>query len=155
MPAVVNVPMPDLSKRPFGLGVSRSMAASPTALYRAWTQEFDRWFAVPGTVTMNPEVGSLYFFETQFEDARHAHYGRFLELVPDRKVVLTWVTAATAGVETVVSVRLAPQGKGSRLELTHSGFPDEPSRQRHEAAWPDVLDRLDEILVGKAGTRGR
>jgi uncharacterized protein YndB with AHSA1/START domain len=116
---------PDLTDRPYRLTAERTMAPSPDVLFRAWTQQIDRWFAAPGTA-----------------------HGRFLRLEPGRLVELTWVTGGTKGAETVVTVELSPAGNGTKLRLSHAGFADEQSMRQHEEAWPLVLAQLEQRMSG-------
>lgn len=149
MKQTIPICMPDLSLRPFWLSVERIISFPPNVLYRAWTKQFDLWFAEPGSVLMKGEVNTVFYFETAFEGSRHPHYGRFLRLVPDQLVVLTWLTGAdgTKGAETVVTVELEEVESGTVLRLNHAGFPDEESRDRHEQAWPLVLAQLEDRLM--------
>lgn len=127
------------------------MQNRPGIFYKAWTQEFDRWFAAPNSVLMEGKVNTPYFFETvfKFEESkkthREPHYGRFLRLEEDKLVTMTWVTGpnGTKGAETIVEVELESLDEGTLLTLTHSGFLDKESKDQHEKAWPEVLKLLD------------
>jgi uncharacterized protein YndB with AHSA1/START domain len=122
------------------------MTSSPRALFRGGRKSSVAGSAVAGSVLMKGEVNAVFYFETDFEGQRHPHYGRFLRLEPDQLIELTWLTAATKGAETVVTVELARHNGGTELRLTHAGFPDEESRSRLEEAWPKVLARLDQQM---------
>lgn len=146
------LPSPNISDRSFALTVEYSFALSTEVLYKAWTEEFGKWFAVPDSVLMKPAVDCPFFFETAYKfetgrpASRHAHYGRFLRLDPGKLIEMTWVTGkgGTEGAETIVTVELSSGENKTFLRLTHAGFLTSDSRDGHAKAWPEVLRHLAE-----------
>lgn len=130
--------------------IEQTMNASPSAIFHAWTEAFDTWFASPGAIRMSAVVGEPYWFEVIHDGNRHPHYGRFLALERGRLIEQTWVTGrdGTEGAETVVRIELDPTGPGTVLRLTHGGFASDESAHRHAGAWPQILIHLDEVLTG-------
>lgn len=143
---------PDISARPIDLKIECATRVPPSVIYEAWTEGFDKWFAAPGTLLMTGKIDEPFFFETHFDGGRHAHYGRFLKLEPDKYMQLTWVTGnpGTLGAETILTVELEPHETGSRVTLTQAGFFDEESRDGHADAWPTVFEHLDNCLSNEA-----
>jgi uncharacterized protein YndB with AHSA1/START domain len=146
---------PDLSKRPLVVFAERHIPIAREKLYLAWTTEIDHWFAAPGSVLMTGEINSLFFFETRFipegESSlqRFPHYGRFINLIRNELIEMTWVTGdpGTKGAETVVKIEFQNKENGTLLKLTHSGFPDEESKNGHKDAWPEVLMLLEKKYI--------
>ncbi|WP_265528274.1 SRPBCC family protein [Sphingomicrobium marinum] len=141
------IPRPDHNNRPFSCSCERIVAASPEALFEAWTTGFDRWFAQTGTLVMQVKSGQPFFFYNRDEWGRHPHYGRFLTLETNRLVEMTWLTGdgradGTQGAETILRIALDAVKGGTCVRLTHSGFPNKVSRNAHAENWPLALDEL-------------
>ena len=58
---------PDLSERPFNLELKKLMKSKPNTLFKAWTKEFEIWFAASDSVIMEGKENTTYFFETEFK----------------------------------------------------------------------------------------
>lgn len=139
---------PDLASRPLGLKVERLVALPAGKLFKAWTTEFDLWFASPGSFLGKAEPNTAFYFETSYQGARHPHYGRFLSIEEGERIEMTWVSGegGTEGVETVLTVELSAHENGTFLSLTHAGFLTEESKNKHQEAWPMILDQLEERM---------
>lgn len=148
-----SIPRPDLSARSLQTSCECTVNAKPEAVYAAWTEQLDLWFAQAGTVAVVPEAGRPYFFYNREEWGRHPHYGRFLEVVEHELIEMTWMTGngaleGTEGAETILRIELTAAGSGTVVRLTHSGFVSEKSRDGHAENWPLALQILGEALGG-------
>ena len=129
----------------------RVVPQSAAEIYDAWSAHFEYWFAQADSIHMTPEVGVPFFFETEMDGSRHAHYGRFLELVPNERVKMTWMTGdpGTNGAETIVTLEITETAEGSHVRVTHEGFYDEETAAGHGDAWPMVLEHMASQLAAR------
>jgi len=136
---------PDLEARPATIVIEKHMKSDAHKIFKAWTVDFDLWFAEPKELIMSAEIDKPFFFYNRRDWGRHAHYGRFLEIEQDRLVEMTWLTGngGTFGAETVIRIELLSQAEGTLLRLVHSGFEDELAAKAHQDNWPIALNELD------------
>jgi hypothetical protein len=95
------------------------------------------------------KVDGLFYFLVSHEGKDWAHYGRFLRverpgISGDGIVECTWMSEATRGAESVVTVSFAPLGEETEVTLRHSGVPDDEMGRRHADGWTWMLNLLAE-----------
>ena len=117
------------------------MAAPPAVVY-AYLTDSERWSAWQGEeAVVEPRPGGL--LRMRMAGGRTAG-GRFVELVPERRVVFTWGWVDTPEIpvgSTTVEIELVPDGEGTLVRLTHRNLPPEQAAL-HRQGWEHYLGRL-------------
>ena len=141
------------------LVITRTFDAPPSIVFRAWSQAelFRRWWvpkSVPGGVSlvaceMDVRTGGKYRLEFSAGGPdTMAFYGKYLEVVPNERIVWTNDEGEEGAITTVT---FEDQG-GKTLLTRHDVFPSkdalEEALQGGAAALPEQLDQLGEFLSG-------
>jgi uncharacterized protein YndB with AHSA1/START domain len=134
--------------------LSKHFAAEPEAVFDAWTDpdNMGAWFS-PMTTASVPKldlrVGGEFQINMHGQDTEYVHTGQYLEIDRPRKLVFTWVSEGTQDRETVVTLVLAADDKGTLLTLTHERFPDTESRDNHAKGWAAILEKFVGVCVAE------
>ena len=126
---------------------SITIQAQRSEVFRALTEpeRLQRWMATEAE--SDPRTGGRFRYSFEFEDASqdNAQQGEYIEVVPDRRLVLPWVFPFSPK-ETRVEYTLTGDGDETEVAFSHSGFEDgEPWRQARErfvAGWRMFLEGL-------------
>jgi uncharacterized protein YndB with AHSA1/START domain len=126
---------------------------APDMVFRAFTepQMLTRWFS-PG-VDIAIEVlahdlrphGRYRFKYTEPSGAVSIVCGEFCVISRPTQLIFTWTWEPPdphAGVETLVTIDLTAERRGTLVVVTHERFPDQESCERHEKGWRATLARL-------------
>jgi uncharacterized protein YndB with AHSA1/START domain len=131
--------------KPLELSVTRSIAARPAEVYDAWLDSKSPgspWFGARKAV-VQPVVDGLFYHVVNFEGHDWAHYGRFIALDRPSYIEHTWVSEATRGMESVVSLRFEAKGDETLVTLRHANLPDDEMGRRHGEGWGYALDGIE------------
>jgi uncharacterized protein YndB with AHSA1/START domain len=135
--------------------LSRTMRGAAADLYDAWLDPKcpgGLWFGVE-RVILNTTVDGLFYHVVAHEGKSWAHYGRFTRLDRGRVIEYTWVSEATRGLESLVTITLARHDDGTEVTLRHSNLPDDEMGLEHKAGWGWNLEMLakkfDKVATGK------
>ena len=77
---------------------------------------------------------------------RHVVGGVYRELQPPRLLSFTWKWEDNPTMpDTLVTIELAAEGRGTALVLTHTKLTDEKLRADHRHGWTSCLERLGAV----------
>jgi len=126
------------------LDLTRAMSATPEEVYDLWlapNSPGSPWAGGTHRV-VQPVVDGFFWLMVQHEGSGYAHYGRFLALERGRRIVHTWVSRATQGLESVVTLTFEAQQQQTLVHLQHVGVPADAVGRQHELGWAFVLDAM-------------
>jgi uncharacterized protein YndB with AHSA1/START domain len=126
---------------------SIEIQAPPGTVFRALTDagELAQWMAT--TAESDPRGGGRFRYAFEFDDPaqNNEQAGSYIEVEPDRSVVLPWRFPFSPK-ETVVEYRLEGTNGRTQLSFTHSGFesgePWDSARARFGPGWQAFLEAL-------------
>lgn len=126
------------------LAVSRTVQATPAEVFDVWLDPKSPggpWFGAE-RVILNPVVDGLFYHCVRHEGRTWAHYGRFVRLDRPRVIEHTWMSEATGGIESTVTVALEPKGGETLVTLRHADLPDDEMGRQHEEGWKFIVGAI-------------
>lgn len=136
--------------------ISRVYAASPQAVFDAWTrpEQLSQWLCPydlrVAEVSVDLRVGGAYSVVMQGED-KHEHHGVFEEIDPPGRLVMSWAGGGLKGVESRLTIAIEAAetedgNQGARMTLIHERFPDAETSANYEGGWNSAFDKLELAL---------
>ena len=113
-------------------------------VYRAWTAS-DTVIPPATAMDIDPRVGGHYRLIMERPGFTARSEGTFSQVVPNERLTYSWEWNSDGEV-TEIDVRFAGHPDGTALQLSHSGFAKQESRDMHDAGWDSYVDGLIKFL---------
>lgn len=155
-----------MSQAPYELAVERYIDAPPATVFKVWTERLEEWWCPKPWTTklieqdLRPGGRSAMVMSGPDGESEPSE-GVILEVIPDRKIVVTdafragWIpqTSFMVGI-----FELIPEGSGTRYRASARHWSEE-AMQQHEAmgfreGWGKVAEQLAELAEAAARSGG-
>jgi uncharacterized protein YndB with AHSA1/START domain len=128
-----------------------TLRATPARAFALFADDFARWWPLaqfhaspdPVSCTIERRVGGRVF--ERAADGRETAWGTVLAYDPPHRLAFSWILGLSAGQEQLVDIRFMPQDRGTRVELTHSGWEKlgdgaASLRERYDRGWGTIFE---------------
>jgi uncharacterized protein YndB with AHSA1/START domain len=129
-----------------------TVRTAPARAFALFADDLARWWPLaqfhtgpdPVDCTIEPRVGGRVF--ERAADGRETPWGTVLAYDPPHRLAFSWIVGLSAEQEQLVEIRFTPEDRGTRVELTHSGWErlgDAAAslRERYDHGWATVFER--------------
>lgn len=111
----------------------------------AVSEVYEKWLSndtvIPPATKMNidPVIGGEYVLVANLDDMEMTMTGIFQEIIVNKKLVYTWEWNKDGNIS-VITVIFSVDGNAARVELTHEGFQDEDTANKHSEGWDSYIE---------------
>jgi len=144
---IAEFPVPPVVKRV-------SVRAVPARAFELFARDLARWWPLaqfhtgpdPVECAIEPCIGGRVF--ERAADGRETAWGTVVAYEPPHRLALTWIVGLSAELAQLIELRFSPEGPGTRVELTHSGWEKlgdaataAALRERYDRGWATLIER--------------
>lgn len=131
--------------------LAQVVAASPEAVFDAWSsaEQVARWICPDPTARVvadnDLQPGGSWSVRMETSAGAFTAFGAYREIARPLRMAFTWdwrEPPQAMGVDTTVTVEFAAVEGGTKVLLSHCGFPSDEAAKGHEVGWKLALERL-------------
>jgi uncharacterized protein YndB with AHSA1/START domain len=133
------------SSAPSAIRIGQRFEAPAERVFEAWLDPAmaGTWLFATASrpmahVEIDPRVGGGFRLREGAGDANTEYRGRYVEIVPPRRLVFTLAMKSGPKVATRVTAEIVPRKTGCELKLTHENVPPDHA-SRIEGRWAGML----------------
>ncbi len=129
-----------------------TVRVAPAHAFELFARDLARWWPLvqfhtgpdPVECAIEPRAGGRVF--ERAADGRETAWGTVVAYEPPHRLAFTWIVGLAAEYEQLIELRFTPEAKGTRVELTHSGWEKlgdaaAALRERYDRGWATLIER--------------